>query len=600
VLLIPFVDNPTLTFIGYMVECRARIGFDQKIPEEGVIISSVDVPADPGLPSRLVLPPGSSGDAQAALSPGEQFVDPGREITVTYISRDGVNTCRVHAERGDVSAPDPTISSDGSTEFGGGGLSHSSRDIWIDSQENGWGDYPSGESFTFEGGQEAPTGYGDPFWVGHENRIMFKVRNPGYGPAQDVHINVYVRQPLTVYVPSLDCPRTRQQHDELVGSVVIDQLDAGEIYYGSVPWTPDLDAAALVTVVIEDYPGELTHSNNVAAETYGGQSSLQAVAGSSGALSAVRAFLAGHTLAVTTERNCHHSIPIWVNRFVIDETFRGDWVAGLTPIQGVALPGETTEYELASLPPAGARPGECGEVGVQVRALVDDIMEPVEAFSFRRCVVAKAALTCQAPQASVQLGTEAMISGALTPSARDAIIALEFTGPEGATTIETVPLDGSGGYQHAFEAEKAGQWNVQAFWQGDDATTAATSGVCTFTVAASRPTLTLDKNANCRTGPGMDYPVVTADVKGSVIDVDARSSDSEWLYGKVLGARCWIYAGVGTLNVAVGTLPVRKAPPKPDPTNPAPVCRDYDSESACLRHRQDCVWMASTATCREE
>lgn len=596
VLLIPFVNNPLREFIGYMVECRAKVGFDMKIPEAGVIISRVDVPADPGLPAALVYPSATTDDANAALSPGELFVDADREITVEYLSKDGVDNCRVQATRGDVAAPDPWIRSDGSAQANSGGLNHWSRDIWIDSQENGWDTYPFGESYTSEGGQVAPTGYGDPFWVGHENRIMFKIRNQGFGPAEDIRVRVYVRQPLTVHIPSLECPRTRQGPDQLVGSVMIDHLEEGGIYFGSVPWTPSAESAALVTVIIEDYPGELTHSNNRARETYGSQGTLQVIASGSGMQAAVHSLFAVPTLAVASEENCEYRLPIWINRFVIGETFRRDWVMDLSTIQGMALPDETTEVPLTGLPPANAQPGECSEVGVLVRAFLDDKIEPIEAFSFRSCVVAMTDLTCQTGQDPVALGTDVLVTGALTPAATRATIALEFTRPDGKTTIENVALNGLGHYRHVTVPDQAGQWTLQASWQGDSATAPARSGLCTFTVAKATPILTLDRNANCRSGPGMGYPVVTSDVKGAMIEIEARSPDSEWLFGKVLGARCWLYAGVGALNVALESLPVRQPPASPTPT--ASLCQTYTSQSVCQRHSEVCVWMATSGTCR--
>ena len=60
-----------------------------------------------------------------------------------------------------------------SEESSGGYTVYTSPDIWIDSQENGWDVYPQGESFTYEAGISVPSGYGDPFWVNHENRIHF-------------------------------------------------------------------------------------------------------------------------------------------------------------------------------------------------------------------------------------------------------------------------------------------------------------------------------------------------------------------------------------------------------------------------------------------
>ena len=66
---------------------------------------------------------------------------------------------------------------------------------------------------------------------------------------------------------------------------------------------------------------------------------------------------------------------------------------------------------------------------------------------------------------------------------------------------------------------------VQSFWQGDDRTAPSQSGVCDFTVKNLTPQFVLNQNSNCRSGPGMDYDVVTAWNKGDILDVEARSPD---------------------------------------------------------------------------
>ena len=80
----------------------------------------------------------------AALAPGEVFVDEDRQITITYLSKDAYDNCTVKAELGEINAPDPYIMRSSEAPSGAGYVEYTSRDIWIDSQENGWDVYPFG------------------------------------------------------------------------------------------------------------------------------------------------------------------------------------------------------------------------------------------------------------------------------------------------------------------------------------------------------------------------------------------------------------------------------------------------------------------------
>ncbi len=587
----PFVNMPFQYFIGYLVECRAQTGYDTKLPKAGVVISSVDGFSNLGEPTKIVFPFGGNDYANAALSPGETFVDEVRKITITYLSKNAYNDCTVKATRGEISAPDPLIRGSETAILDNGGLNHDSIDIWMDSEQNGWGTYPLDTQINPEG---SPIGIGDPFWVNHTNRIMFRVRNHGYGTANNVRVNIFVRQPLKASLPSINCPRVRQGVDKLVGTVVIDHLDVHEVYLGFVPWTPSETSSALVTVVIEDYVGEITHANNIAKETYPGQLTLQDVMGNVSSKDTTTSFVP-ETIKVEVEKNCKFETPYSINRFVVGDANHQAWEWKLSRIQGEAGPDEPAEIEIRSVPPENAKAGDCGETGIMVSGFMDDIYEPVETFSFRSCVVEISEITCQTGLNPIDLGKEVSITGDLSPKIDGAAIALEFTNPGGETIINNVTLNKAGEYLHKFKADKAGKWKVQAFWQGDDRSSPAESKFCYFTVKGGDPKFTLESNANCRSGPGMDYPVSTSGRKGDVIDIEARDPNTQWLYGKMMGARCWVYIGLGSLNVDPSELPVRQPPPKPTPTVSASACQMYTTQPLCLRHKDTCLWILDAA-----
>lgn len=586
---IPLIPNSTLHgFIGYYLECRQNYDYDSKIPKPGVLITWVGPVPNIEPPISAVFTHGGSpyDFSNVTLSPGETWVEPVNKISINYVSKDSVNRCTVKIKQGEITAPDMQIRMYEPGDEYNPVSGYYSRDIWVDSQQNGWDHYED-TTLSNEGGQGAPTGYGDPFWVKHENRINFKVRNIGYGIAEDVLVNVYVRQPLTVTVPGIGCEKTFDTDDELVGSVTIDELDAGEIYYGSVSWIPAVESAALITVDIEHISGEITWSNNLARETHSPNSS-QLASISNSALQAYLSHFSGDKLQVSLDSTCDYDLPIWMNPFVIDEKLSPGWELQVSELQGIVSPGETNEYELRSYAPPDAKPGECADMGVMVSTRQDDILVPVEVFTFRSCAVQRATITCKAGQSVVEPGKQIMINGMLTPASGNGQVALEYTLPDGSTMIGNADLSSTGSYRHSLPVNARGKWQVKAYWSGNEMYSPAESDACVFEVKSSTPEFTLGSNANCRYGPGMDYPVLTSAAKGDVIKVEARDEEGWWLYGTVFGSKCWIAASLGELNMEIEDLPIRQAPPKPTPT--VSFCETLTTKSQCMRFRDKCVW----------
>ena len=90
----------------------------------------------------------------------------------------------------------------------------------------------------------------------------------------------------------------------------------------------------------------------------------------------------------------------------------------------------------------------------------------------------------------------------------------------------------------------------------------------TATTPACEAVFTLDKNANCRKGPGTVYDVFTSYFAGEALQVDGRSSDGTWLWVQVpdtAGAHCWMSTAVGSSSSDVACKQVIAAPPTPTP-----------------------------------
>jgi len=71
---------------------------------------------------------------------------------------------------------------------------------------------------------------------------------------------------------------------------------------------------------------------------------------------------------------------------------------------------------------------------------------------------------------------------------------------------------------------------------------------------------------NCRSGPGIAWPVVVVLNPGQSTEIVGRSTDSGWLYVKNLnlaGSFCWIAAGFTTVTGDASTLAIVPAPALP-------------------------------------
>ena len=562
VLRIPFVADP---FEGYMVECRHPVNNDENIPEAGVLVTSID-PWRPIGSSVAQVASSVIGDdfPTAALAPGEAFFDEDRDITITYFSKDGVNRCTVKAERGEIDVPDPEITRGSEEPSSAGYNKYKSRDIWIDSPENGWDEYPQGESYMQVDDQSVPTGYGDPFWEDHENRIKFLVENRGYGAAENVMVDIYVTQPLLIYIPGGTCDGPEPNSADLLASIVIDHLEAGESYFGSVAWTPTSPDAAQVKVVIRDYLGEITHSNNTASETYAHQYTMVDILDEIDVESILET--AGSvfgSVTIDTDETCPYQYPYRFERKLINAIEKRHWVMTFDDTLVMETPYEATEIQLASLPPEDAQAGDCEEITLELVTLVGDVYMPADGLTFESCVVERTELTCSTPVETAKAGNPVDVSGKLSASRGGEKIAVEYTSPKGESRIQNVTVGDDGSYQDQFVPKEEGKWQVKAFWQGSDRSAPAESGLCSFTVGNMVPEFTLSMNANCRSGPGTAYPIVTSGLAGEVVAIDARNGDATWLHGTLYGARCWVWLGAGELNVNPWTLRERQAPALP-------------------------------------
>jgi hypothetical protein len=573
---IPVVEHP---YEGYYVECRKRINGDNNIPEEGVLVSWVDENRQQAISHTV------HGDFKtAALGPGEVFTDSEHKISVINQSRPGDRECTVKAERKALSVPDPLIDQflspdeESPQDFS----LYQSQDIWIDSPKNGWDVYPDNENWDPLDSPPQPMGFGDPFWVNHENRIGFRISNWGFATANHVIVEVYVTQPITVSLPCEGAPSPIPPNT-LVGSTVIDELIGGYWAFGYVSWKPVSDAPALVTVKIRDYPYELSHANNSASEAYfhheytGTPTAEISSASEAG------------DLHVQLPGGCPSSTSYMAFAIGGSADVSKVWTVDSEPNAGVLHPNEDDDLVIKVRPPVGAQAGDCTTSVLGIFAPLGDVFTTIGGLAFQTCVVKPSHLSCSTPDQPVALGSPVSVTGGLIPGLVGTPLALEYVSPSGWPLLRNV-LTGSGGsFIDNFISTLIGTWTVKAFWQGNSEYAQAESDVCSFTVAqaATAPTFTPAQLTNCRAGPGTEYDVVGHADAGIALPVEGRNVEDSWLYVRLLGGlACWVDRSMGSVQGDVDGVVILPAPPLPEEPFD---CGQFVTLETCNAHSQ-CHW----------
>ncbi len=82
--------------------------------------------------------------------------------------------------------------------------------------------------------------------------------------------------------------------------------------------------------------------------------------------------------------------------------------------------------------------------------------------------------------------------------------------------------------------------------------------------------VTSNVNANVRSGPGTNYPVVGGLMEGQSAPVTGRNADASWWQINLSGQVGWIANSVVTANAQAANAPVVSAPPPPATNTPAP------------------------------
>jgi hypothetical protein len=95
-----------------------------------------------------------------------------------------------------------------------------------------------------------------------------------------------------------------------------------------------------------------------------------------------------------------------------------------------------------------------------------------------------------------------------------------------------------------------------------------------FTPTPSVPTVTVSVNTNCRTGPGVVYPLVGGFNVGQSAEIIGKSTGTNYWIIKLPsnGAVCWLWGEYATVSGNVANLQEYAIPPTPTPTiTPTPT-----------------------------
>jgi hypothetical protein len=111
-----------------------------------------------------------------------------------------------------------------------------------------------------------------------------------------------------------------------------------------------------------------------------------------------------------------------------------------------------------------------------------DAVSPAVVLTVESAEKASSAITCALSEATITLGGEITVAGAISPLVAGATVTLIYDKPEGASIQKTVVTGSDGTYSDGYVPDGTGQWSVTASWAGDTSYQAASSPSKVFEV----------------------------------------------------------------------------------------------------------------------
>jgi hypothetical protein len=94
-----------------------------------------------------------------------------------------------------------------------------------------------------------------------------------------------------------------------------------------------------------------------------------------------------------------------------------------------------------------------------------------------------------------------------------------------------------------------------------------------LTATPTVPTVTVSQDTNCRTGPGVQFDLISALLIGQSAEIVGKNTASNYWIIKTPGGSgtCWLWGQYATVSGNIAGLPEIASPPTPTPAPPAPV-----------------------------
>jgi hypothetical protein len=111
--------------------------------------------------------------------------------------------------------------------------------------------------------------------------------------------------------------------------------------------------------------------------------------------------------------------------------------------------------------------------------------------------------------------------------------------------------------------------------------------------------LILDRNANCRKGPGSVFEAIDAYPAGQSLVTDGRNEDVPWWWQVQMPnskKHCWISSVAGMPQGDFNQLRVTKGPPAPVPSAGPVNCKGYSDQNSCIA--AGCSWNPNLKACK--
>lgn len=440
--------------INYYVEGRTHFtGFASDTSASKIVVAMEAFDSGTGSSGRSL-------NRQQVLNVGDAAYKPEPSVEITYLSTNpGTNeTYNVRVVLKAMQRPDPKITPWGAPPW-------ETPDIWIDSEREGGG-------FDAASAVAPKPDNGEAAWVNHVNRVYAKITNVGAENAHNVRVHFKVNVPGGVGDAG-----TFVELPTVVPGLV--DIPAGESRYVYAEWTPTVDQHTCIKVEIDPITDEADTNNNIAQENvhnfYSGASSPW------------------HTVTIPVKLANPFSEKKQI--FLTVNGLTTGWTASLDHKWVMVDPGAFKYINVTLTPPANADSCTKLKLDIQGLTLIDDFIQPYGGIT----PIIHLANPIQFPVIDVNkcnndiillhgpantppaVGDSFTVRGTTNPPVANKEIALIITDPDGKDSVVFTQTNARGEFFYLYiVTDKIGEWQLKAYYAGDDCHAPSQSTPVTF------------------------------------------------------------------------------------------------------------------------